>query len=42
MNYGIKKVLKEKNVKDKKIVMAELFGTNLFAIFKTTQIHLCR
>ena len=32
MDFGIKKVLKEKNVKDKKIVMAELFGTNLFAI----------
>jgi hypothetical protein len=32
MNYGIKKVLKEKKVKDKKIEMVELFGNNLFAI----------
>ena len=32
MNYGIKKVLKEKKVKDKKIEMVELFGTNLFAV----------
>lgn len=32
MDYGIRKVIKEKKVKDKKIEMVELFGTNLFAI----------
>ena len=32
MDFGIRKVLKEKKDKDKKIDMVELFGTNLFAI----------
>ena len=32
MDFGIKKILKQKQVRNKKIVMAELFGNNLFAI----------
>lgn len=32
MDFGIKKILKQKTVRDKKIMMVELFGNNLFAI----------
>ena len=32
MNYGIKKVIKQKNLKNGRIMMVELFGSNLFAI----------
>ena len=32
MNYGIKKIIKQKNLKNGKIMMVELFGNNLFGI----------
>ena len=32
MNYGIKRIIKQKRLRNGKIIMAELFGTNLFAI----------
>ena len=33
MNYGIKKIIKQKNLKNgRRIMMVELFGSNLFAI----------
>ncbi len=32
MNYGIKKILKEKRFKNGRIIMAELFGLNLYSV----------
>lgn len=32
MNYGIKKIIKEKKFTNGKILMCELFGINLYAI----------
>jgi len=32
MNYGIKKIIKEKKFIDGKIIMCEIFGINLFAV----------
>jgi len=32
MNYGIKKVIKEKKFSNGKIIICELFGYNLFAL----------
>ncbi len=32
MNYGIKKILKEKRFKNGRIIMAELLGLNLYSV----------
>ena len=32
MNYGIKKILKEKRFKKGRIIMAEMFGLNLYSV----------
>lgn len=32
MNYGIKRIIKEKKFNKGKIIMAELFGNNMFAV----------
>ena len=37
MNFGIKKIIKEKHFKNGKIIMAELEGNNLFSILVFNQ-----
>ena len=32
MNYGIKRIIKEKKFSNGKIIMAELFGCNLYGV----------
>ena len=37
MNYGIKRIIKEKHFKNGKIIMAELNGNNLFSVLVFNQ-----
>lgn len=37
MNFGIKKIIKEKHFNDGKIIMAELEGNNLFSVLVFNQ-----
>ena len=41
MNFGIKKIIKEKHFNNGKIIMAELEGNNLFSIlvFKIQKLY---
>jgi len=32
MDFGIKRIIKQKKLKNGKIIMAELFGTNLYSV----------
>lgn len=43
MNYGIKKIIKKKLFSDGKVILAELFGNNLYGvlIFKHDELIDC-